>query len=136
MVHAIIDLQNSLVAALNADVDLIALIGNNAVFDAPPKGKNAPYIVIARHDVLSRDGDETPGNAHQMIIHCWHDDASRKGLLAIVNRVVWVALNGNLSSSDLLITLMQHRRTDTMIDKETGNARAVIALRFFSEPAS
>jgi len=38
MTHAIAALQTSIVAALNADAALVALIGTDAVFDLAPKG--------------------------------------------------------------------------------------------------
>lgn len=136
MTHAITEFQTSLVGALAADTQLTALIGVNAIFDAPPQGGALPYIAIMRHDVISRDGDEAPGNDHRLLINCWHEGASRQAVVAIVDRLLVVALDTNLSSAALLVTHSQHDRTDTAIDLETGHARATIALRFFSEPSA
>jgi len=70
MTHPILSLQASLVAALRtADI---------AVFDAPPAGQAPPYVVIARHDVLPRDGDTAPGYEHRLLLHVWAAEASRK----------------------------------------------------------
>lgn len=136
MTHPIVDLQASLVTALLADVTLTTALGGNAVFDAPPKGQTTPYVAIVRHDVLARDSDACLGHDHRLLIHCWHPDASRKSVLAIVDRVVAVALGTDLSSAGLEVTHAQHDRTDTAIDPTTGYARAAIALQFFSEPAA
>lgn len=135
MSQAIIELQTSLIAALTADTQLTALIGADAVFDAPPKGGALPYITIMRHDLLPRDGDETPGNDHRLLINCWHEGASRQAVVAIVDRLLAVALTADLSTPALIVTHAQHDRTDTAIDLETGHARATIALRIFSEPS-
>lgn len=131
--HAIIALQGALVSALDADAALVALIGNGAIFDAPPKGHTGACIAIARHDVLARDGDNAPGLEHRVMMHAWHDATSRKAVLAMVERVIVVALEAQLSGPDLVVTHAEHRRTDTMIDTKTGRARAAIGLRFFSE---
>lgn len=136
MTHPIIDLQATLIAALLADAQLTSALGGDAIFDAPPKGQTAPYVVIIRHDALSRDGDETPGHDHRLLIHCWHTDASRKAALNIAERVIAVALSADLDSAGLKITHGQHDRTDTNIDVKTGRARAAIALRFFTEPTA
>lgn len=131
--HAIVELQGALLAALNADAALVALIGTGAVFDAVPKGRGGAYIVVARHDVLARDGDLAPGLEHRVLLQVWHDDASRKAVLTLVERVVAVALGTQLSSVDLMVTHAEHMRTDTVIDGKTGQARAAVTLRFFSE---
>ncbi|MDB5588306.1 MAG: hypothetical protein JWP26_3276 [Devosia sp.] len=128
--HAIVELQGALVGALNADADLVALIGSGAVFDAPPKGRSGAYIVVARHDALARDGDGAPGYDHRVLLHVWHGEASRKAVLAVAERVVAVAL-GELGATGLVVTHRQHVRTDTVI--QNGQARAAVTLRFLSE---
>ena|SRR5690242_6499996 len=132
MTHPILALQGPLVAALRTDSELVALA---PVVDAPPKGTSPPYVTIARHDLLPRDGDETPGNEHRIIFHAWVGDASRKAVVAIAERLVTVALSADLDG-ELAVTLRRHDRTDTAIDTATGRARAAIAMTFFTEPHS
>ncbi len=124
MTHPILALQAALVAALRAD--------GQTVFDAPPEGREPPYVVIARHDVLPRDSDAAPGHEHRLLLHAWANDTSRKAVLAIAERVVAVALS--LTAAGITLTLRRHDRTDTAIDTSTGRARAAIALTFFTEP--
>ncbi|MBI4923913.1 MAG: DUF3168 domain-containing protein [Devosia nanyangense] len=131
MTHPILALQGTLVAALRGDTELAALA---PVFDAPPNGREPPYVVIARHDVLPRDGDGTPGHEHRVLFHAWATDASRKAVLAIAERVVAVALGADLDSVSLIVPLRRHDRTDTAIDGGTGRARAAVAMTFFTEP--
>src|SRR5690606_4145975 len=61
VMHPITLLQGALVTALKADAALVAIAGADGVFDAAPKGRPAPYVVVARHDLIQRDGDATPG---------------------------------------------------------------------------
>ncbi len=136
MTHPITALQGALVAVLAADSALTALIGTHAVFDAPPRGHAMPYVTIARHDLLPRDGDAAPGNDHRLILHLWHPDSSRKAVLAVAERVLAVALGAALAPPGLLVTNRSHDRTDTAIDPATGAARAALTLRFFTEPTA
>ena len=124
MSHPIVQLQAALVTALRAEIE-------PPVFDAPPKDSAPPYVTIARHDVLPRDGDMAPGHEHRVLLHVWAADASRKSVLAIAEDVIDVALD--LTSDDIAITLGRHDRTDTAIDAGTGRARAAIAFTFFTE---
>lgn len=134
MSHPILALQAPLVAALTADAALTALIGAAAVFDAPPKGRRPPYVTLARHDIVPRDGDLAPGHEHRLVLHAWAAEASRKAVLAIADRVLAVAMNAPLAG-ELAVTHRAHERTETAIDRDTGFARATIALRFFTEAA-
>lgn len=125
-------LQGALVAALRADAALVAIIGSESVFDAPPKGRAAPWVVIARHDALARDGDLAPGLEHRLLIHCWSDQPSRKRALDMAGRVVAVA--ASFVATDIAVTHRDHLRTETAVDGKTGQARAAVSLRFHSEP--
>ena len=130
--HPIAVLQAALVGALEADAALTALIGAGGVFDAPPRDRPAPYVVIDRHDMRQRDGDETPGQEHRVLLHCWSDQPSRRAALEIATRVVAAGL-GSLAPAGLEVTHGEHMRTETAIDTATGQARAAVMLRFFSE---
>ena len=128
MSHPIVALQAALVAALQADSALAGI----AVFDAPRRGAVAPYVAIARHDLLPRDGDAAPGFEHRVMVHCWAADPSRKAVLVLAECVVAAA--DGLAPDAVRVTHRLHERTDTAIDLETGQARAAVALKFFSEP--
>jgi hypothetical protein len=125
MTHPLIALQAGLVAAWRT--------AGLAVFDAPPAGQAPPYVTIARHDVLPRDGDTTPGNEHRLLLHVWTDDASRKSAISLVETVVDVALGAALDGG-LRVTLRRQDRTDTAIDAVTGRARAAVSMTFYTEP--
>lgn len=129
--HPIAALQAALVEAFAADADLVELIGAGGVFDAPPRDRPAPYVVIERHDVRQRDGDETPGQEHRLLLHCWSDQPSRRAALEIAARVVAVGLG--VAPDVLVVTHAEHVRTETGIDNATGQARAAVLLRFLSE---
>ena len=124
--HPIIEVQEALVMALKSDAALLALVGG-AVFDAPAKGQAPPYVVIRRHDIVQRDGDLAVLQEHRLLVHCWADQPSRRRVLESVERVVAVARGLDA------VTHAEHVRTDTVIDDETGLARAAVALRFLSE---
>lgn len=129
--HPISLLQGALVMALKADAALTAIAGADGVFDAAPNGRPAPYVVIARHDVIQRDGDLAPGQEHRLLLHCWGDQPSRRRALDMAERVVAVATG--FAAGGIAVTHREHVRTETVIDRDTGLARAAVSLRFLSE---
>lgn len=128
MSHPIIALQKGLVAALQVTPELAGV----AVFDAPTKGASPPWIAIARHDLLPRDGDLTPGFEHRLVLQCWAADPSRKAVLGLVSAALG-CVEALTVSDGLRVTHVAHERTDTAIDTETGRARAALAVRTYSE---
>lgn len=134
MSHPILALQAALVAALRADPALQMLLGE-AVFDAPPIGQEPPYVLIARHDIVPRDGDAAPGHEHRLLLHIFVRDPSRQAVLAVVERVLAVAMGAELDGPELVVTHRRHERTETVIDPVSGRARAAVAVRMYSEPA-
>lgn len=136
MIHSATLLQTSILAALAPDATLTALVGAGGVFDRVPKAKSAPYITIARHDVLARDADLAPGSDHRLQFEAWYPQPDRSGALAIAERLIALLLAADFSDDDLLITHARHVRTDTRIDPKSGHAHALIQMQFFSEPAA
>ena len=128
MTHPITLLQAALVAALRDDADLAGV----GIYDAPPQGAAPPYVAIARHDLLPRDGDAAPGHEHRVTLHVWAGQPSRKAAMVIAERVL--AVVEGITATGLAVTHVQHERTDTAIDAGTGLARAAVALRVNSEP--
>lgn len=128
--HPISLLQGALVTALRNDAALVATVGEG-VFDAPPRGRSPPYVVIVRHDLIGRDGDDAPGHEHRLLLACWSDQPSRQHALDIAERVVAVALA--LSPGAITVTHSEHMRTETVVDGSSGLARAAVGLRFFTE---
>ena len=128
--HPILAVQGALVAALKNDAALVAIVGDG-IFDAPPQGRSAPYVVMARHDVIQRDADLAVMQEHRVLVHCWADRPSRKAALAIAERAV--AAKDGLVPVGLVVTHAVHVRTETVIDTPTGQARAAVLLRFLSE---
>jgi hypothetical protein len=128
-------LQAALVSAFAADASLVALIGADGVVDAPPRGREAPYVTIARHDCVRRDGLDAPGTDHRLTLHAWAARASRKAALEIAARLEAVAGAAALSGGGILVTHRVAERCETEIDLRTGRARAMLRMRFLAEPA-
>lgn len=135
MTHSIVDLQTQIVSKLNADVALVSLIGADAIFDMPPKGKKGIFLTILRHDIIARDGDLAPGSDHRLQLRIWGEGPNRASVLVPAERVIAVLTLVELSSPTLSVTHVNHVRTDTLVDLKTGRATATIYLRIFSEPA-
>ena len=108
MTHPIVALQAPLVEALRAS-------GAAPVFDAPPLGQSPPCVALARHDVVPRDGDGMPGHEHRILLYIWAPEPSRKSALVIAEAITSAALGTDLSTTEMLVTLARHDRTESSI---------------------
>ncbi|GHA29334.1 hypothetical protein GCM10007989_26140 [Devosia pacifica] len=134
MTHPITALQTAMLAALNRDSILQALLGDGSISDAPSIGESAPCIAIARHDIRPYDGDAAPGHEHTLVLSVWHPDADRAAISAIIARVLAVLGEAELSSTDLCVIAIRHQRTRTETEIRSGAMRALVQLRAVSEP--
>lgn len=128
MTHPILALQAGLVAALRASPALAGV----PIADAPPRGAPPPWLAIARHDLLPRDGDLAPGFEHRLSLEAWVGSPSRKAALELIEAAMEVALALG-TAGGLRVTHGLVDRTDSAVDAELGVARAVLGLRLFSE---
>lgn len=126
MTHPILALQAALVPALRDALQI-------PVFDAPPNGAAPPYVAIARHDVLPRDGDGAPGHEHRLLLSIRGADAARRPVVEIAETALATALA--VSPDGLTVTLARHVRTETSIDAASGRARAALSIILFTEPS-
>ena len=133
MTHPILDLQTAMVSALGADAALSAQIGSAAIFDLPPKGRSAPYLLVERHDMIVRDVSGARAHEHNVRLRLWMPVPARSAILPAVERISAVLTEGDLSSATLTVSTLVHVRTDTDMDLKAGGARATLVFRIFSE---
>jgi hypothetical protein len=82
------DLQAAIVAALRADTDLVALLGDaDRVMDRVPPGRAFPFVAIGRTSAQDWSTDDRTGEEHLLTLRCWSRATSRDEVLAMAERV-------------------------------------------------
>lgn len=82
------DLQAAIVAALKADTELVALLGDaDRIMDRVPPDRAFPLVVLGRTSVQDWSTDDRAGEETLVTLRCWSRATSRDEVLAMAERV-------------------------------------------------
>lgn len=132
--NALKELQAAMLSACDASFGLVSLVGTPTLFDAVPRGRDAPFVAITDHQIDTRDGDASPGFDQKVQLSLWTRGADRAAAGEIEVLLRAALLDADISTADITICNAQHLRTQSAFDTRTGHTRTRITFRFFTEP--
>lgn len=127
-------LQKAVYDRLNIDVDLIALIGSEQIFDHYAKNAKYPYILIANWKSTDWSCDDVDGEEHQFDLEIYDDqpsmvdlrDIARVATLALHDQALTLAV-GTLINLRLENSFFQtQRRTNIQLSRLKFRAKTEI----------
>ena len=130
------DLQAAIVAALKADTELVALLGDaDRVLDRVPPGRDFPFIAIGRTSIRDWSTDDRTGGEHLVTLRCWSRATSRAEVLAVAERMT-AALEGLTGvRGDRRIVSLEPVSSDHGYEPADRAWRATLRFRSLTEPA-
>lgn len=131
------DLQAAIVAALRADTDLVALLGDaDRILDRVPPDRAFPCVVIGRTAAQDWSTDDRTGEEHLVTLRGWSRATSREEVLAVAERmrVALAALAG--THGDTRIVSLQPVSADHGYEPADRAWRATLRFRALTEPAA
>ncbi|MEC9346062.1 MAG: DUF3168 domain-containing protein [Pseudomonadota bacterium] len=96
--HATLAIRKAAYAALVADSDVGALVGDR-IYDAPPEGVTFPYVQLGDSIVTDNDTQTVNGSEEDLVLHTWSRQRGRKE-----TDQVQAAIYGALHRQDLQIS--------------------------------
>lgn len=127
-------LQATLVATLRADTALVGILGGPKIYDHPPRETLFPYVVIA--ESLRRDWSTASegGTEHVVTFHTWSRERGKKESYAIVQAIIDVLHDANLTLTDHRLINLRHETTGVRRDPGGEEYHGVVRLRAVTEP--
>lgn len=132
--NALKELQAAMLAACDASTGLVSLLGTPTLFDAVPRGRDAPFVAITEHQIDNRSTDASSGFEHKVQLTVWTKGADRAAAGEIETLLRAALLDADVSTPDIVVCNAQHQRTQSAFDTRSGHTRTRINLRFFTEP--
>ncbi|MAS08210.1 MAG: hypothetical protein CL534_26450 [Ahrensia sp.] len=130
------DLQAAIVAALKADAEIVAMLGDaERVLDRVPPERDFPFVAIGRTSVQDWSTDDHAGGEHLVTLRCWSRATSRAEVLAIAERmtVALAALEG--VTGETRIVSFEPVTSDHGYEPADRAWRATLRFRALTEPA-
>ncbi len=135
MIAATLDLQQTIFKALVADLDLIAELDGQKIFDQMPERVAPPYIVVGRTTTSDWSTSTESGEAVTVFIHVWSDQGSRTQcyeLQAHLKRILHDK-SQSLDSHHLIALRLQF--SETRRDRKSEHLHGVMRFRGVTEVA-
>jgi hypothetical protein len=125
-------------AALDGDAALVALVGQdneglNRIYDTPPQGAAAPYVVIG--DETASDYGSSAGDAqeHTVTIHVWSEQPSTLQCKRIMAAVRDVLHEATLALSGGNLVYLRQEFKETFRDADGVSHHGVLRYRALTE---
>ena len=134
MTSAALALQAAIVAALLADDDLAALVGDR-IHDAPPRDAAFPYVSLGLMRATDWSTATEDGAEHEVTVHVWSRERGKRACHAIM-----AAIRGVLHDAPLTLdghALVNLRCVDGEVRREADGItwRGALNFRAVTEPA-
>lgn len=130
------DLQAAIVAALRADTELVALLGDaDRIQDRVPPGRALPFVAIGRTSAKDWSTDDRTGEEHLVTLRGWSRATSRDEVLAMAERAA-AALAGLAGvHGGTRIVSFEPVSSDHGYEPADRAWRATLRFRALTEPA-
>ncbi len=122
------DLQKAIVAALKADPDVVALVGQR-IYDAVPSGAAFPYVTIGGDEVTQDDAECLEAFDIFSQIDVWSRAVGQPEMKQIAGAVRAVLHDAVLTLDDYALVSLQHQITRYLVDPDGTTHHAAISLR-------
>lgn len=131
--HAALELQAALYAALGIDPELADLLGGNKIYDDLPAGLRPPFVRFGQAVHTDWNTATESGAEHRINLEAWSSHDGRKQVTQIADRLRIVALALSVDTPNTSLVNLEHLSTDIRRDAKTDWFRAVVSLRAVTE---
>lgn len=128
-------LQQALIAALNLDTALLALVGGARVFDHPPLRARLPYVTLGVTLTNDWSTSTEEGSEHILTLHSWTESNSRQQAHEIEAAIVTAISSLSPSLSGHRLINARHQFSEIRRDPEGDAFHGIIRFRLVTEPA-
>ena len=132
MIDPLLELQGAIVARLEADPVVAALVGDR-VLDRVPAGTSYPYVSMGPSDALSDDVDCINGFDITFQVDAWSDAVGFPEVRRVADAVRRALLATDLSLTENALVTFEHRQTRVMRDRDGLTSHAAITFTAFAE---
>lgn len=130
------DLQAAVIAALNADAALVALLGDaELILDHVPAERTFPFVAVGRTAARDWSTDDRAGEEQLITLRCWSRETGRAEVLALAERVTAALSLLAGVAGDTRIVAFLPVTNDHGYEPADLAWRATLRFRAFTEPA-
>ena len=127
-------LQRAVVEHLEADPDVLAIIGAGRIFDRLITRAEPPYLVLGQATVTDFSTGEADGSEHRFEIEAWTKLNGRRQAVQLADAVRAALHDADLALDGAALVNLRHERTVSRRAPKTGLHVARLRFRAVTEP--
>lgn len=127
-------LQRAVVARLEADPDVTAIIGAGRIFDRPLTRAEPPYLVLGESVTRDFSTGDDHGSEHRFEIEAWSKHNGRKQAVELADAVRAALHEADLTLENAVLINLRHEQTTSRRVPKIGLHVARLKFRAVTEP--
>ena len=127
-------LQQSIFAALTADVALTALLGAGRIFDDVPQGSALPYLTLGQSTARDWSTVTDDGTEHILTLHVWSNARGKKQAHEILGAVRSALHDRPLTLAGHRLINLRHEFSEARRDPDGETIHGLARFRAVTEP--
>jgi uncharacterized protein DUF3168 len=129
-------LQQSIFAALTANITLLTLLGGPRVYDDVPQASAFPYLTFGQSTTRDWSTGSDDGSEHVLTLHVWSQARGKKEAHEIMGAVRTALHDQALSLGGHRLINLRHEFSEARREPDGDTIHGIVRYRAVTEPAS
>ncbi|MBB5755285.1 DUF3168 domain-containing protein [Prosthecomicrobium pneumaticum] len=133
MSGAPIALQAAVLAALAADADLLADLGEARIYDAAPRDATFPFVALGAASAEDWSSGTEAGTAHRLVLHVWSRAGGRREAWRIAGHLMRILHDAPLALESARAVLVRVDFAEVRRDPDGITTQGIVRLSALTE---
>ena len=129
-------LRAAIHTALRDDNGLAAVLGNNRVYDEPPRNATFPYVTLGEARLMDSSGDGGETQEHQLTLHAWSRQGGHREAHMIAGALLQALDDAPLSLQENRLVNLRFSLADIRRENDGKTYHALVRFRAVTEPSA
>jgi hypothetical protein len=129
-------LRAAIHTALRGDSALAAVLGDNRIYDEPPRNAAFPYVTLGEARLMDSSGDGSETQEHQLTLHAWSRQGGHREAHVIAGALLQALDDAPLSLEDNRLVNLRFSLADIRRENDGKTYHALVRFRAVTEPSA
>ena len=129
-------LRAAIHTALRGDSALAAVLGDNRIYDEPPRNVAFPYVMLGEARLMDSSGDGGETQEHQLTLHAWSRQGGHREAHLISGALLQAPDDAPLALAEHHLVNLRFATADVRREADGRTYHALVRFRAMTEPAA
>jgi len=135
MIPSNVALRAAIHTVLRGDNTLAAVLGDNRIYDEPPRNAAFPYVTLGEARLMDSSGDGGETQEHQLTLHAWSRQGGHREAHMIAGALLQALDDAPLALEENRLVNLRFSLADIRRENDGKTYHALVRFRAVTEPA-